>query len=39
MYVTLDTSHFEMSELNALVPKNTAESKKEKKRERRKEEK
>ena len=30
MFVTLDTSHFEMSELNALVPKNTAESKKEK---------
>ena len=32
--VTLDTSHFEMSELNALAPLNAAESKKKKKSER-----
>ena len=30
MAVTLDTSHFEMSELNASASLNTAESKKEK---------
>ena len=30
MFVTLDTSHFEMSELNSVAPENAAESKKEK---------
>ena len=35
MGFTLDTSHFEMSELNATAVLNTAESKKKKERERR----
>ena len=30
MFSTLDTSHFEMSDLNAVAPENAAESKKEK---------
>ena len=30
MFVTLDISHFEMSDLNAVAPANAAESKKEK---------
>ena len=34
MFVTLNTSHFEMSELNALAEENTAESKKRQERER-----
>ena len=33
MVVTLDTSHFEMSELNALAPLNAAESKKKRERQ------
>jgi len=39
MVVTLDTFHFEMSELNALAAQNAAESKKKEKRGRSKEEK